>query len=197
MVFDDASKRVYMAFVRARDHVPALTALLSVVSLALVFGAVGGVIPQSLIPESQTLLSAIPHINAVVSLAAITTIVGGWRAIKRGAVQTHRRRMIASFGLFAVFLVLYLYRVTLLGPTSFPGPTAVYTYLYLPMLAIHILLAIVCVPFVFYALLLGATRSVPEIYESRHRTVGRIAASLWLISFTLGIAVYMFLYVVY
>ena len=52
-------------------------------------------------------------------------------------------------------------------------------------------------PFVFYALLIGSTHSVEEIYETRHRTAGRVAASLWLISFTMGIAIYAMLYHVF
>ncbi|MGM0606064.1 MAG: DUF420 domain-containing protein [Halobacteriota archaeon] len=181
----------------ARNHVALLTALCSIVALALVFGAVLGWIPPSIVPRSDPLVGLVPHVNVGLSLAAIGTILAGWRSIKRGAVEAHRALMIASFGLFATFLLLYLYRVTLEGPADFPGPETVYTIVYLPTLAIHILLAIVCVPFVFYALLLATTRPVSELYDTRHRFVGRIAASLWLISFTLGIVVYLLLYVVY
>ena len=103
----------------------------------------------------------------------------------------------ATLGLFAAFLVLYLYRLTLRGTTAFPGPDTVYQFVYLPMLAIHILLAVVCVPLLFYVLLVAVSRPVEEIYRSRHRSVGQVAAVLWLISFTLGVVVYGMLYVVY
>ncbi|MEF8781449.1 MAG: DUF420 domain-containing protein [Haloferacaceae archaeon] len=183
---------------RARNHVPALTAILSVVALALVFAAALQVIPGNALPQaSDALLNAIPTVNAVVSVLAIVTILSGWRFIRRGEVEKHRAAMVTSFGLFAVFLVLYLYRVALIGPTDFPGPGAVETYLYLPLLGIHILLAIVCVPLLFYVLLLAGTRPVADVYDTRHRAVGRIAASLWLVSFSLGIVVYLLLYVVY
>ena len=181
----------------SRQRVPLLTAVLSIVSLGLVFSAVGGVVPEWLLPRSQTLVDLVPHLNAVISLAAIGTIVAGWRAIKRGEVETHRNLMLVSFGLFGAFLVFYLYRVSIEGPSTFGGPDAVYQFFYLPMLAIHILLAIVCVPLLFYVLLLAVSRPVEEIYRSRHRSVGQLAAVLWLISFTLGIAVYGLLYVVY
>lgn len=182
---------------QARSHVPLLTTLLSVVALGLVFSAVLGVIPDGLLPRSEPLIRLIPHLNAAISLAAIGTIVAGWRAIRRGDVETHRTLMLASFGLFGVFLALYLYRVSLEGPSNFPGPEVLYQFLYLPVLAIHILLAIVCVPLLFYVLLLAISRPVSEIYRTRHRQVGRVAAALWLISFTLGIIVYALLYVVY
>jgi putative membrane protein len=181
----------------AREHVPALTAALTAVSLALVFGAVLQVLPVEALPQPEALLTAIPHLNAVVSLLAIGTIVVGVRSIRDGNVERHRRFMLTSFVLFALFLTLYLYRVALLGPSGFSGPDVVYTYVYLPVLFVHIALAIVCVPFVFYALLVAGTRPVADIYETRHRTAGRVAAGLWTISFSMGLLIYAMLYLVY
>lgn len=180
-----------------REHVLALTALLTLLSLALVFGAALQRLPVGALPSPDALLAAIPHVNAAISVTAIVTIGSGVRAIRRGDVVRHRRRMLASFGLFALFLTLYLYRVAILGPTEFPGPEAVRTYVYYPFLLVHILFAIVCVPFVFYALLTASTRPVAAIYETRHRTAGRIAAGLWLVSFTMGVAIYAMLYHVF
>ncbi|OYR48296.1 DUF420 domain-containing protein [Halorubrum sp. Eb13] len=179
----------------ARENVPLLTALSSVAALAVVFGAVGGAIPSVLLPRaSDAVLAAIPHFNAAVSATAIGTIVLGWRAIARGDVRRHRAFMLTSFGLFTAFLGAYLYRLIHVGTTEFPGPDVVYTYLYLPFLGIHILLAIACIPFVFYALLLAATRPYEELYHTRHAQVGFVAAVLWLISFAMGIGVYVMLY---
>lgn len=183
---------------RAREHVPVLTGVLSAVSLALVFGAVLQVLPTGSIPRAPAwLIDGIPHVNALISLAAIGTITAGWRYVRRGEIAKHRASMLASLVLFVAFLVLYLYKVTLLGPTPFPGPETVYRLVYLPLLAIHIGLAIVCVPLLYYVLLLALTRPVTELPETPHRKVGRVAASLWLISFTLGVVVYAQLYLIY
>jgi putative membrane protein len=65
------------------------------------------------------------------------------------------------------------------------------------MLAIHILLAMVCLPFVYGALLLAATHRVPQLRETLHPRVGRVAATLWLVSFSLGICVYLMLHVLF
>ncbi len=179
----------------ARDNVSLLTAVLSVVSLALVFGAVGGVVPSGVLPRaSDATLAAIPHLNAVISATAIVTIVLGWRAITRGDVRRHRAFMLASFGLFVAFLVGYLYRLVLVGTAEFPGPDAVYTFVYLPFLGIHVLLAILCLPFVFHALLLATTRPPEDLYRTRHAQVGLVGAVLWLISFAMGIGVYLLLH---
>jgi putative membrane protein len=181
-----------------RRHVPALTGLLSVVALALVFAAALRVIPGWLLPGApETVIHAIPHVNAVVSLTAIGTLVTGVRAVRRGDVARHRAAMLATTGLFALFLVAYLYRVALEGPTPFTGPDVVAQFLYYPLLAVHILLAVLAVPLVIYVLLLALTHSVAELPETRHPQVGRVAATLWLVSFLLGVVVYLMLYVVY
>ncbi|KAB1188062.1 MULTISPECIES: DUF420 domain-containing protein [Haloferax] len=183
---------------RARDHVRGLTAILSVLSLALVFGAVLGAIPRAAIPQaSDGVLNAIPHVNAAIGTVAIVTILSGVRFVRRGEVEKHQRMMLTSFALFATFLVLYLYKVVVQGTTPFPGPQTVYQFVYLPTLAIHILLAIVCVPIVYYVLLLALTRPISEVFGTKHARFGRLAASLWLISFVLGNVVYFLLYVVY
>lgn len=180
----------------ARDRVPELTAVLTVVSLGLVFGAALRVIPASLLPRApDAVLHLVPHVNAVLSAVAIATILAGVRFARRGEYARHRVSMLVSLGLFATFLGLYLYKVILLGPAEFPGSEVVYTYVYLPLLAIHILLAMFCIPLLYYVLLLAVTRPVSALVETPHRRVGRVAATLWLVSFGLGIAVYVMLYV--
>lgn len=180
---------------QARDRVPELTGLLTAVSLALVFGAVLGVIPATALPHAPDwFLAAIPHLNAAVSVVAILTILVGLRAIRNGDVARHRVAMLTALVLFAVFLGLYLYRVSIEGTTSFGGPAPVGTYVYLPVLAVHMLLAIVCIPLLYYVLLLALTRPVSELGSTAHPRVGRIAASLWLVSFVLGTVVYLLLY---
>jgi putative membrane protein len=183
---------------RARDHVPALTGLLSAISLALVFGAVLGALPAGTLPRAPAgVVDAIPQVNAAVSLVAIGTIATAWRAIRRGNVERHRALMLTSLVLFVAFLALYLYKVALEGPAPFPGPETIYQFVYLPVLGIHITLAIVCVPLLYYVLLLALTRPIEELPRTNHRRVGRVAASLWLVSFALGVVVYTMLYVVY
>jgi putative membrane protein len=181
----------------ARERVPELTGLLSLVSLTLVFAAVRGLVPDGLLPRIEPFIEVIPHLNALLSVCAIVTILLGVRAIRRGNVARHRMAMLTSTVLFATFLVCYLYRVSLEGPTTFSGPAAVKQFVYLPVLGIHILLAIICIPLVYYALLLAGTRSVSEIAETSHSKVGLVAARLWLVSFSLGLVVYLMLHVVF
>lgn len=181
-----------------RERVPLVTALLSVVSLALVFAAAGRRIPEPFLPPlSEGILELIPHLNAAISAVAIVTLLYGVRAIRNGQVAHHRGAMLTTFGLFVAFLVLYLSKVAIAGTTDFGGPAAIETFVYYPTLAVHILLAIVTLPLVYYVLLLAATHDVGELPTTSHARVGRAAATMWLVSFALGIVVYLLLYVVY
>lgn len=182
---------------QARDRIRELTAVLSVLSLALVFGTAGGFVPAGLLPRVSPLVAAVPHINALLSAAALLTITAGVRAIKRGDISRHRAAMTVTTLLFLSFLALYLYRIALEGPSQFPGPETVYQFVYLPVLAIHVFLAVVSIPLVYYVLLLAVTRPVSAIRESPHPRVGRVAATLWFVSFALGIVVYALLYLAY
>jgi putative membrane protein len=182
---------------RIRPHIRVVNGLLTVVSLALVFGAVGGYVPTGVLPRVEPLVTVVPHLNVLVSLSAIGTISYGVWSIRQRNVDRHRAAMLASAALFGLFLLLYLYRVALEGPTSFEGPDAVRRFVYLPFLAIHILFAMICLPFVYQALLLAGTHTVAELPETAHSRVGRVAASLWLVSFAMGIGVYLMLHVLF
>lgn len=183
---------------QADEHVPELAGALSVVSLGLVFGAVAGVVPAEALPRApDAVLAAIPHVNAAISVVAVGVIAAGWRAIRRGNVERHRRAMVSGFVLFGAFLVLYLYKVSLNSTKAFEGPAAVETFVYYPILGVHILLAIVCVPLLFYVLLLALTHPVSEIPLTAHPRFGQVTAALWVTSFVLGTAVYLLLYVLF
>ena len=182
----------------AREHAVAVSASLSAVALALVFAVALELVPGGSLPRApDAVLAAVPHVNAVLSLAAIATISLGVRFARRAQYGRHRVAMLAATALFATFLVLYLYRVAILGPTHFAGPTTVERFVYLPLLVVHVSLAVVCVPLVIYALTLATTRPLGDLFETRHARVGRVAASLWVVSFALGVVVYAMLYHLY
>ncbi len=143
------------------------------------------------------LVAAAPTIIAVVNAAALFCLVAGWRAIRRGRVRTHRTLMLIAAGCISLFLILYVTRVSLGGVKAFPGPASVRTYLYLPVLAVHILLSIFSVPLVLHNLVIGLTYRVEEIAGTAHPRVGRWAVLLWSISLALGLLVYLLLNVLY
>lgn len=183
---------------RVKPHVGPVAAVASAVSLGLVFGAATRSLPTGALPHpGDWVLHVIPHVNAAISLVAIGVIARGWVQIRRGDVEAHRRSMLAGAALFGAFLALYLWKVALEGPTGFAGPAAVGTWVYVPLLVVHMVLATVCVPLLWYVLLLAWTHEVGELPGTRHPGVGRVAVPLWLTSFALGLAVYAMLYHLY
>ncbi|MFB6094579.1 MAG: DUF420 domain-containing protein [Halanaeroarchaeum sp.] len=175
----------------------ALTVVPSFAAIALVLSAVLGVVARSALPRAPAwIVAAIPLVNATASLLAIGTILAGWRRIRAGDVTGHRRLMGVSLVLFGTFLVGYLYRVALVGPTHFTGTAALRRFVFLPVLAVHVTLAVVAIPLLVFVVVLALERPTAELRASLHPTVGRVAATLWLASFALGLVVYGLLYLV-
>lgn len=169
--------------------------VLSALALAAVFAAALQVIPGGLLPRApDSVITAIPHVNAALSVTAFFVVGAGWRLARQREIKKHKAAMGLATLLFAVFLVLYLYRVALIGPTTFGGEGVLATAYY-GILAIHILLAVVCVPLVIYVLALATAYPVNELPSTPHPRVGRVAAALWMVSFALGTVVYGMLYV--
>lgn len=168
----------------------------SIIIVAAVVATVRGAVPAERLPAAgPDTLALIPHVNAAVSVLAASTILVGWVAIRRGHVRTHRRAMLVATALFGAFLTLYLYRLVLRGgPHPFPGPARFYRLVYLPVLATHIALAVLCIPLLTYALTLAITVPSRRLPATPHARIGRLAAPLWLVSFVLGIVVYAMLY---
>lgn len=180
---------------RVREHPRAVTALLSVVGYALVVGTFEGVIPAATFPElSRAQVDLFSHLIAAVNTTATALLVLGWRWIRAGEVDRHRRAMLGAFSLIVVFLVLYLWKIGGGGTKELVGAPDLVYYAYLAMLAVHILLSVVSVPVVLYALVLGLTHTPTELRtQTPHKTVGRIAAASWILSLSLGVVTYLVL----
>lgn len=187
---------------RRRDTFPARRPGIASAALAVaVYAALGAVLwgraPGPLPPALARLVALAPHAIAVINAAALFFLLRGWRAIRRREVAAHRRLMLGAVVLISAFLVLYVSRVALGGTKSFTGPAAVRAYLYLPMLAVHILLSIASVPLVIYNVLVGLTRPPADVGRTAHARVGRVAVALWSVSLLLGLGVYVLLNLAY
>ncbi len=179
------------------DHIVSMTVVLSVISLGLIFSTAGGYIPAQYLPRNDFILNLIPHFNAILSIIAILSISKAVSHAIRGEIENHQKAMLFSFGVFILFLILYLYKVAILGTAEFGGSENIKMFIYLPFLLIHIALAVICVPLLFYVLSIGLTHTVEEVKGTRHAKVGRIAAKLWIISFVMGGLVYLMAYQIY
>ncbi len=178
-----------------KRHPALTTAVLSVVGYALVIGTFVGLVPHSVFPHlSLPEVNAVTDAIGVVNTVTTVLLVLGWYWIRRGKVRRHRAAMSSSFVLIMVFLVLYLAKIGGGGTKEIVGAPPLVTYLYLGMLAVHILLSVVAVPVVVYALVLGLTHTPEELRtQTPHKRVGRIAAASWIVSLSLGVVTYVIL----
>ncbi|MDS0281534.1 DUF420 domain-containing protein [Haloarcula onubensis] len=179
---------------QARASPRRVTAVISLVGYALVFGTFGGVFPfPSISNETVIVLS---DAIAVVNTAALSAIVAGVYFIRTDQVRRHRGAMLTAFALIVLFLAMYLLKVGGGFEKSILVEGPVY-YAYLAMLAVHILLSAVSVPVVVHAVVLGLSHSPSELRGTAHARVGRVAVAAWGLSLFLGIVTYVMLNHVY
>ncbi len=136
----------------------------------------------------MTLATLLPPLNAALNGLSALLLLSGWRAIRAGDRERHRRRMLAAFGVSCAFLVSYLTRVALTGTHRFPGEGWLRIG-YLVLLASHTLLAAACLPLVLGSL----TYALRERFDS-HRRVARYTLPAWLYVSVTGVLVYLLLY---
>ncbi|ADJ13740.1 DUF420 domain-containing protein [Halalkalicoccus jeotgali] len=185
---------------RAHDRPLAAALVLTALGYTLVIGTFAGVVP--LYPDiGEAGVDLLSHAIALVNTVATVSLALGWYWIRRGKVDRHRSAMVLSFVLIVLFLLLYLPKVGGGGEKHFVlasqyGWVPLWEWVYpayLVMLAIHIVLSVLAVPLVLYAIVLGLTHTPSELTETRHATVGRIAAGTWILSLTLGVVTYVML----
>jgi putative membrane protein len=133
-------------------------------------------------------VDALAPLNALLNGTAGSLLFLGWRAIKRGDREVHRRLMIGAVSISALFLVSYLTRVALTGTHRFPGEGAL-RWLYLGILVSHTLLAVAVAPMALRSLALGLTGRIEA-----HRKLARVTFPIWLYVSVTGVVVYLLLY---
>ncbi|MCX2819251.1 DUF420 domain-containing protein [Haladaptatus sp. F3-133] len=171
----------------------AVSLVVSAVALGLIGASSrGGIDAVPRLPSE--VIAVIPHVNAVLVATSFFTLLAGYRAVRNGNTTRHARLMATTAVLFFVFLTLYLVRLSNAGLTPFPGSDAVYTYVYLPFLGVHMVLAAVCIPLVLYSVSVAVTVPTDDIRETAHPRVGRVAVPLWAVSFAFGFVVYLMLH---
>jgi putative membrane protein len=136
----------------------------------------------------MSLGEALPPLNAALNAASAALLLSGWRAIKTGRRELHRRLMIGAVSVSAVFLASYLTRVALTGTHRFPGEGPL-KWLYLAILLSHTLLAMAAAPMALRTLFLGVRGRFDD-----HRRLARFTFPVWLYVSVTGVLVYLLLY---
>lgn len=130
----------------------------------------------------------LPTVNALLNTTAALCLLAGWRFIRRGERENHKRAMLAATTVSALFLVSYLTYHFQAGTTRFAGPPP-WRAIYLGILGTHTVLAAI-LPFLVVVTLLRGLRGQFD----RHRRVARWTLPIWLYVSVTGVVVYLMLY---
>jgi putative membrane protein len=126
----------------------------------------------------------LPALNALLNgLSAIALLIG-YTFIRARRIRAHRAAMITAFGFSTLFLVSYILHHYLHGDVYYPAHAALRSF-YLPLLASHILLAVVALPLVLVTFFFSLTGRIPQ-----HRKVARWTLPLWLYVSITGVVTY-------
>lgn len=132
--------------------------------------------------------AALPHVNAFLNATAAVLLVTGYRFIRAGRREAHKRVMMAAFGVSALFLVSYLVYHSQVGSVRFQGTGAVRS-VYLTILVTHSVLA-AAVPVLASITLYRAWKGRFD----KHRRLARWTLPIWLYVSVTGVIVYWMLY---
>ena len=130
----------------------------------------------------------LPHVNACLNATAAVLLVIGYRLIRAGKREAHKRVMIAAFSVSVLFLVSYLVYHYQVGSVRFQGTGTIRT-VYLSILLTHSVLA-AAVPFLAVITLVRALKGRFD----KHRRIARWTLPIWLYVSVTGVVVYWMLY---
>ncbi len=127
-------------------------------------------------------------VNAVLNSISFVLLITGYRFIKRGNWQSHKKTMLSALAASALFLISYLFYHYHVGSVPYPHHDwrrLVYFIILVP----HIILAGVMVPFI----LIAVWQAFRENYQ-KHRRIARWVFPMWLYVSVSGVVVYFMLY---
>jgi putative membrane protein len=132
-------------------------------------------------------LSFMPAINACLNASAAVLLVLGYRAIKRGDRQRHKRLMVSAFCASSLFLIGYVAYHYVHGDTKFGGVGSI-KLLYLAILITHVLLSMAIVP-----MALAAFYYAFQARFQTHAKIARVLFPIWLYVSVTGVVIFFFL----
>jgi uncharacterized membrane protein YozB (DUF420 family) len=130
----------------------------------------------------------LPALNAALNATSAVLLLVGWRLIRRGRIEAHRRAMLAAVTTSTLFLVSYLVYHAQVGSVRFQG-RGVLRVVYFTILTTHTILAVAIVPLVLVTLV----RALQARFD-RHRRLARITFPLWSYVSVTGVVIYWMLY---
>jgi uncharacterized membrane protein YozB (DUF420 family) len=132
--------------------------------------------------------SDLPALNATLNAIAAVLLFAGWRYIRRGRIEAHRRCMLSAFGASVLFLISYVVYHAAAGSRPFDGEGLV-RVVYFVVLVSHVVLAAAIVPLALVTLARGLRRD-----DARHRRLARWTFPIWMYVSVTGVLIYVMLY---
>jgi len=133
----------------------------------------------------------LPLISTIFIAISATFVSIGWRMILRRKTEAHKRFMLLGAFFAILFFIFYVSKTVFVGSTQFGGPDSLKAA-YLTFLIFHIMLSTVSAVFGIVTIYLAFKQRF-----LKHKRLGRVTATIWLISAVTGITVYVLLYVLY
>jgi uncharacterized membrane protein YozB (DUF420 family) len=133
-------------------------------------------------------ISSLPHLNAFLNTTSAILLIIGYRLIRRGYIEAHKRCQLLALTASIAFLVSYLTFHYFHGSTRFAGQ-GIARPIYFTRLTSHTILAVIIVPLVAITL----WRALHADFD-RHKKIARFTLPLWLYVSVTGVIVYLMLY---
>ncbi len=130
----------------------------------------------------------LPLIDSVLIAISGISVVSGVILIKKKMVGYHKFAMLNATVFAALFLVIYVTRYLLYGSKLFVGEGWI-LWVYVAILASHVILSIVIIPMVLITLYRAFTRQF-----EKHRAIARYTVPIWLYVVVTGWIIYLMLY---
>ncbi|MCS7042484.1 MAG: DUF420 domain-containing protein [Bryobacteraceae bacterium] len=130
----------------------------------------------------------LPALNALLNTASAVLLLTGYRLIRQGRREAHRKAMTAALAVSVLFLASYLVYHAQVGSVRFQK-TGWIRPVYFSILISHTVLAACVAPMA----LVTVWRAWKGRFD-RHRRLARITLPLWLYVSVTGVIVYLMLY---
>ena len=123
---------------------------------------------------TSTQYAFLPALNAILNGLSATALLVGYTFIRARRIRAHRAAMITAFVFSTLFLISYIAHHALHGDVRYPVGAPL-RMVYLPLLATHIVLAIVALPLVLVTFFFSLSGRIRQ-----HRKVARWTFPIWL-----------------
>jgi uncharacterized membrane protein YozB (DUF420 family) len=131
---------------------------------------------------------SLPAVNATLNGIAAVLLVIGYKFMRQGRIQAHKRVMLTAFSVSVVFLACYLFYHYNAG-VVYDQHTGARHAIYLIILTTHTILAVITPVLAIITLRRGLRMDV-----KRHRAIARWTFPIWMYVSVTGVVVYLMLY---